>query len=69
MVKKPPANVGDAENAGSIVGLGRPHRESNGNPPQYSFLGNPMERGAWQTAVHGVAKSQTERACIQDLSI
>ena len=28
-----------------------------GNPFQYSFLGNPMDRGAWQAAVHGVSKS------------
>ena len=30
--------------------------EGNGNPLQYSCLGNPMDRGAWQAAVHGVAK-------------
>ena len=33
--------------------------EGNGNPPQYSCLGNPMDRGAWRAAVHGVAESQT----------
>ena len=33
--------------------------EGNGTPLQYSCLGNPMDRGAWQAAVHGVAKSQT----------
>ena len=33
--------------------------EGNGNPLQYSCLGNPMDRGAWWAAVHGVAKSQT----------
>ena len=33
--------------------------EGNGNPLQYSCLENPMERGAWQTTVHGLAKSQT----------
>ena len=31
----------------------------NGNPPQYSCRENPMDRGAWQATVHGVAKSQT----------
>ena len=31
----------------------------NSNPLQYSCLGNPMHRGAWQAIVHGVAKSQT----------
>ena len=33
--------------------------EGNGNPLQYSCLGNPMDRGAWWAAVHGVAKSWT----------
>ena len=37
-------------------GLGRSHKEGNGNPPQYSCLENPMDRGAWQAAwVHGVS--------------
>ena len=34
-------------------------REGNGTPPQYSYLENPMDGGAWWAAVHGVAKSQT----------
>ena len=34
-------------------------REGNGNLLQYSCLGNPMDRGAWQATIHGVAKSQT----------
>ena len=38
---------------------GRCPGEGNGNPVQYSCLGNPMERGAWRATVHGVAKSQT----------
>ena len=33
--------------------------EGNGTPLQYSCLENPMDGGAWQTAVHGVAKSRT----------
>ena len=37
-----------------------PPGEGNGNPLQYSYLGNPMDRGAWQTTVHGVAKTQTQ---------
>ena len=41
------------------VGKGRSPGEGNGNPPQYSCLENPMDRGAWQATVHGVAKSQT----------
>ena len=40
-------------------GSGRTLRAGNGNPLQYSCLGNPMDRGAWQAAVHGVTKSQT----------
>ena len=34
--------------------------EGNGNPLQYSCLANPMDGGAWQAAVHGVARSQTQ---------
>ena len=34
-------------------------REGNGTPLQYSCLENPMDRGAWKAAVHGVARSQT----------
>ena len=33
--------------------------EGNGNPLQYSLLGNPMDRGTWWATVHGVSKSQT----------
>ena len=52
-VKNSPANAGDT---GSIPGLGRSPDEGNGNPLQYSCLGNPMDRGAWWAIVHGVAK-------------
>ena len=44
---------------GLIPRSGRCPREENGNPLQYSCLGNPMDRGAWQATVHGVTKSQT----------
>ena len=50
MVKNPPANAGDTGDAGSIPGSGRFSGEGNGNPPQYSYLGNPMDRGAWQAS-------------------
>ena len=54
MVKNLPANAGDT---GSFPGLERSPGEGNGNPLQYSCLGNPMDRGAWQAVtVHGVAK-------------
>ena len=49
----------NAEDPGSIPGLGRSPGEGNGNPLQYSCLENPMGRGAWQAIVHGVAKSRT----------
>ena len=63
MVKNPPANAGnsrDVGDVGSIPGLGRSPEGGNGNPLQYSCLENPMDRGAWRTTVHGVAKSQTQ---------
>ena len=59
VVKNPPANAGDIRVMGSIPESGRSPGEGNGNPLQYSCLQNPMDRGAWQTTVHAVAKSQT----------
>ena len=59
MVKNSPAMQEaphSAEDMGSIPGSGRSPGEGNGSPLQYSCLGNPMDRGAWQTTVHGVAK-------------
>ena len=58
-VKNLPANAGDVSNAGSTPRSGRPSGEGTGNPLQYSCLENPMDRGAWQATVHGVAKSWT----------
>ena len=58
-VKNLHANTGDAGYPGSIPESRRPHGEGNGNPLQYSCLENPMDRGAWQAIVHGVAKGQT----------
>ena len=49
----------NARDAGSTSGLGRSPGAGNGNPFQYSCLGNPMDRGDWQTIVHEVAKSWT----------
>ena len=51
---------GDIRNVGSIPGSGRSPGGGHGNPLQYSCLGNPMDRGAWQAAVHSMAQSQTQ---------
>ena len=53
VVKNPPASAGVV---GSIPGSGRSAGEGNDNPLQYSGLGNPVDRGAWQATVLGVAK-------------
>ena len=53
VVKDPLASAGDAEDPRSIPGLGRSPGGRNGNPLQYSCLGNPMDRGAWWATVHG----------------
>ena len=53
------SNAGDTGDMGSIPEWGRCPREGNGTPPQYSCLGNPMDRRAWWVVVHGVLKSWT----------
>ena len=53
--KESACNVGDL---GLIPGSGRSSGEGNVNPLHYSCLENPMDGGAWQATVHGVAKSQ-----------
>ena len=53
VVKIPPANAGDV---GSIPGWGRSPGGGHGNPLQYSWLENPMDRGAWWATIHVVAK-------------
>ena len=55
-----PVNAGDTEDMGLIPGSGRTPGGGNGNPLWYSCLGNPVDRGAWWAAVHGVAKSWTQ---------
>ena len=59
MVKNLPANAGDVSDAGSNPGLAGSAGEGNGNPLQYSYPKNSMDRGAWWATVHRVAKSQT----------
>ena len=56
--KESTCSAGDTGDMGSIPGLGRSPGGRNDNPLQYSCLGNPLDRGAWQATVHGVAKSQ-----------
>ena len=56
MVKNQPDNAGDTRDVGSIPGWGRSSAGGNGNPLQYSYLENPMDRGARQATVHRVTK-------------
>ena len=58
-VKNLPVNVGDTGGMNSDPGWGRSPGGGNGNPLQYSCLGNPIDRGACWATVHGVAKSWT----------
>ena len=53
-VKNLPSNAGDARDMGSMPGSGRSPGGGDGNPLQYSCLGNPMGRRAWRCTVHGV---------------
>ena len=59
MVKKLPAKAGHTGIMGLILGSRRSPGERNSNSFQYSCLGNPTDRGAWQTTVHGVAEWDT----------
>ena len=59
MVKNLPANAGDARDEDLIPGSGRSPGGGNGKPCHYSCLENPMKRGAWRSAVHGVTKGRT----------
>ena len=60
VVKNPPANAKDIRDLGSIPGSWRSPGGRHGNPLQYSCLENPVDRGAWQAAVHRVAKSRAQ---------
>ena len=59
VVKNLPASAGHIRDVGSVPGLGRFSGEGNGNSLQYSCLENPIDKGAWQATVHGVAESDT----------
>ena len=52
-------HVCSAGDLDSILGMARVPSEGNGNPFQYSCLENSMDRGLWQSAIHGAAKSRT----------
>ena len=58
-VKNLPASAGDVRDMGSIPGLGRSPGGGHGNPLQYSYLENPMDRGVWWATVHTATKSWT----------
>ena len=60
VLKNPLVNAGDARDPSSTPGTGRSSGVGNGNPLQYHYLGNSMDRGAWWSTVHGVAKSQIQ---------
>ena len=62
LVKNPPARAG---NVGSVPGWGRSPGEGNGNLLQYSYLGNPMDRGAWRATVHGSQRAGDDLATKQ----
>ena len=55
VVKNPPVNARNVRDASSIPGSGRSLGGGHGSPLQYSSPENPMGRGAWWTAVHGVS--------------
>ena len=59
MVMNSPPSAGATQDVGLIPGSERSPGRGNGNPLQYSCLGNPTDRGAWQATAHRVAKSQT----------
>ena len=59
LVENPPAIAGDIRDTGLIPGLRISPEEGNGNPLQYSYLENPVDREAWWVTVYRVAKSWT----------
>ena len=60
VVKNLPANARDTGDVCSVSESGKSLGGGNGNPLQYSSLGNHMDRGAWQATVHRVTKSWTQ---------
>ena len=68
MVKNLPADAGDIRHANTVPGSGKYPGEGNGNPLQYSCLENPMNREAWWTTVHRIAKSRTRLKQLSTIS-
>ena len=58
VVKNQSANTGDVRDVSLIPGLGRSPGGGHSNPLHYSYLENPMERGAWRVIIHRVTKSR-----------
>ena len=69
MVKNLSANAGDARDVGSNPGSGRSSGGGHGNPLQYSYLENLMDREAWKATVCGVAKSWTRLKRLSTLKL
>ena len=65
VIKNLPANAGDAGDPCLIPGSGGSPGGGNGNPLQYSCLGNPIAKGAWWATGHGVAKSRMRLSTAQ----
>ena len=68
MVENLSASAADVRDAGSIPGSGKSSGEGNGNPLQYSFLENQMDRGTWWATVCGISESdRTEQLTQTDI--
>ena len=63
-----PESACNAGDPGSIPGLGRSHVEGNDNPLQYSYLGNPKDRGAWWAIVHRITRVRHDWAAKQQVT-
>ena len=61
-MKNLPANAGDGRDTALVLRSGRSPRQGNGNPLQYSCLGNLMDRRDWQATVHGSRRGGRNRA-------
>ena len=60
VIKNPPANAGSIRDTGAIPGSGRSPGGGHSDPLRYSSLQNPMDKGSWQSTVHGITKSQIQ---------